>query len=88
MDQQSLSSKTPEKPAELTSRTRNRKVARSIKQVRLAALCGPESNRQQPHDRTTEGSKSVRLPLDLWQNGSPSGRSKASVDKPKKLPEK
>ncbi|CAK9323533.1 unnamed protein product [Citrullus colocynthis] len=82
-DQQSLSSKTPEKPAELSTRTRNRKVALSIKEVRRAA-----SNRRPPRDLTTEGSKSVRRQIDSWQNESQSSRSKIPVDKSKKLPEK
>lgn len=82
-DQQSLSSKTPEKPAELSTRTRNRKVALSIKEVRRAA-----SNRQPSRDLTSEGSKSVRRQIDSWQNESQSSRSKISVDKSKKLPEK
>lgn len=88
-DPQSLSSRTPEKPAALPSRTRNRKVALSIKEVRQAAESVRGSSRQQqPRDRTTEGSKSVRRQIDSWQNGSPSSRSKATVDKSKILPEK
>ncbi|XP_022963958.1 CDT1-like protein b [Cucurbita moschata] len=87
-DQQSLSSKTPEKSAELTTRTRSRKVALSIKEVRRAAESVRESNRQLPRDLTTEGSKSVRRQIDSWSNECPSSRFKTSVDKSKKLTEK
>ena len=83
-----MSSKTPEKPAELSTRTRSRKVALSIKEVRRAAESVRESNRQLPRDLTTEGSKSVRRQIDSWSNESPSSRFKTSVDKSKKLPEK
>ncbi|XP_038887484.1 CDT1-like protein b [Benincasa hispida] len=87
-DQQSLSSKTPEKPAELSTRTRNRRVALSIKEVRRAARGVGESNRQPSRDLSTEGSKSVRRQIDSWQNESQSTRSKTPVDKSRKLPEK
>ncbi|KAA0059521.1 CDT1-like protein b [Cucumis melo var. makuwa] len=53
-DPQSLSSKMPEKPAELSARTKKRKVA----PVR-------ESNRRLPTE-----DKSVRRKIDLWSNES------------------
>ncbi|TYK24234.1 CDT1-like protein b [Cucumis melo var. makuwa] len=82
-DPQSLSSKTPEKPAELSTRTRNRKVALSIKEVKRAALSVTQSNRQLPLHLAIEESKSVRRQIDLWSNES------QSVDnKSKKFPEK
>ncbi|XP_008447443.2 CDT1-like protein a, chloroplastic [Cucumis melo] len=85
-DPQSLSSKTPEKPAE---RTRKRKVALSIKEVKRAAQSVNESNRQLPHDLTTKGSKLVRRQMDSSSNESLSSRSKTRVDKKSnKLPEK
>ncbi|KAL0560332.1 hypothetical protein IC582_000733 [Cucumis melo] len=82
-DSQSLSSKTPEKPAELSTRSRNRKVALSIKEVKQAAKSVRESNRQLPLDLATEERKSVRRQIDSWSNESQSVENKS-----RKLPEK
>lgn len=86
-DQQSVSSMTPEKPAELSTRTRNRKVALSIKEVRKAAESVRESNKQQPPDRTGMR-KSVRRQIDSWPDATPANRSKSAIDKPMEIPEK
>ncbi|KAE8651274.1 hypothetical protein Csa_001826, partial [Cucumis sativus] len=89
-DPQSLSSKTPEKPAE---RTRKRKkVALSIEEVERAAQSVHESNSQLlPHDLTTEGSKVVRRRMDSRSNESQSSSSDSTCVDNKysnKLPEK
>ena len=78
-----MSSKTPEKPAKLSTRTRNCKVSLSIKAIKRATQSVPESNPLLPLDLPTEESKSVRRQIDLLSNES------QSVDnKSKKLPEK
>ncbi|KAI4301123.1 hypothetical protein L6164_034435 [Bauhinia variegata] len=78
-----LSSKTPEKPSQFSSRSRNRGVALSIKEIRKVAQNLQERNREQHHDPTAQ-IKSARRQITML---SPC-KSKVPVNEPTKLPEK
>ncbi|KAH7517359.1 hypothetical protein FEM48_Zijuj09G0055300 [Ziziphus jujuba var. spinosa] len=89
IDHSPLSSKTPEKPPQLSRRSRNRNVALSIKEVRRAAESLRESNRKQSGDRTDQVA-SARRKIASWldDDEAPATKSKNDVGAAARLPEK
>ncbi|KAF3436169.1 hypothetical protein FNV43_RR23261 [Rhamnella rubrinervis] len=87
LDHNTLSSKTPEKPPQLSHRARNRNVALSIKEVRRAAESLRESSQKQSRDRTDRVT-SARRQIASWPDEAHVTKSKNHGSAAASLPER